>query len=201
MNTSPINESLLEEMETEAKQNYVPILSREGGQFLRWLTLLKKPRRLLEIGTAIGYSTYWLGQGLPADGSIVTIEKDEKRLARARYYLGQANLLDRVTLLPGDAGDLLNQLEGPFDFVFLDGPKGQYPRYLEQIEKITQPGALLVADNLYLSGLAVGDRKPIRYTTMARRLKEYRQIITESPHWESQLLSVGDGFALSLRKS
>ncbi|QGG46196.1 O-methyltransferase [Heliorestis convoluta] len=195
------HEQLLAEMEKEAQEQYVPILSREGGHFLRWLVSLLQPRRLLEIGTAIGYSTYWLCQSLPPDGSIVTIEKDERRVERARLYLEKAGLLDRVTLLTGDAGEFLEQAEGPFDFVFLDGPKGQYPRYLESIERLTVPGSLLVADNLYLKGLAVGNRKPIRYTTMARRLKEYRQTIMESPHWDSQLLSVGDGFALSLRRS
>lgn len=193
--------SWFEQIEEEAKIHHIPILPRGGGQFLRWLVALRQPRRVLEIGTAIGYSTLWLAQSLPQDGIIVTIEKDQDRLERARRHLQTAGVLGRVELLLGDAGEILSHLQEqePFDLVFLDGPKGQYPRYLKLIENLTKPGALLVADNLFLHGLATGQEDPIRYGTMAKRLQEYARLVTEIPCWDTQFVPLGDGFALSLR--
>lgn len=125
-------EPIIEQIEQEAKETFVPIIRKETQSFLKVLLLMKKPVRVLEVGTAIGYSAILMSHYLPKDGRITTIEKYEKRIPIARENFSRAAVADRITLLEGDALDIMKSLEEPFDFIFMDAAKGQYIHYLPE---------------------------------------------------------------------
>lgn len=194
----PARDELLQEMERYAEEHYVPILNLESAGFLRVLLQIAKPQRILELGTAIGYSTIWLARGSQAQ--ITTIERDLERSALARDNLGRAGALDQVELLEGDALDLIEGL-GQYDLIFLDAAKGQYPRFLELLTPHLEQGGILLTDNVLFHGMVTGNTevKP-KFKTMVNRLREYNQILAEHPAYETTFLPLGDGLAISVKK-
>jgi predicted O-methyltransferase YrrM len=194
----PARDELLQSLERRAEELYIPILDLETASVLRVLLQIIKPRSILELGTAIGYSTIWLARYTEA--KITTIERDLVRSAEARENLQLAGVSDRVELLEGDALDLIETL-GEYDMVFLDAAKGQYPRFLELLTPHLKEGGVLLTDNVLFQGMVSGETEVKRkLRTMINRLREYNQILAEHPSYETTFVPIGDGLAISLKK-
>ena len=198
----PQRDALLLALEERAGKDYIPIIEAEVGQFLQLLIRAVKPRRILEIGTAIGYSTIWMARALAEEAELVTIEKDEDMYLAARENFQVAGLGEKIRPKFGDALEVLPLLGGEFDFVFIDAAKGQYLNYLELVLDQVPGGGLIIADNvLYRGYVRKSGRIAHKRRTMVRALQEYIEVIQEHPCLDSMILPLGDGLALSVKKS
>ncbi len=194
-------DALIRQLEQEARTEDVPIVRTETRELLKVLTLLHKPKRLLEVGTAIGYSAIYMRRYLPEDGIIVTIEKYEPRIAKAKKNFALAGVEDRITLLEGDAADILKGLQEPFDMIFMDAAKGQYIHFLPEVLRLLVPGGMLVSDNVLQDGDVLESHYavPRRNRTIHSRMREYLYTLKHHEELETAILPVGDGVALSIR--
>ena len=186
-------------MEAVAAPEGIPILDRASGRILA--TLAANRRRIVEIGTAIGYSTLWMALGQPADGAIVTIDPNAERTARARAFWRRAGVPDeRVTIVEAKALDALATddpaLAGPFDLAFIDALKPEYLAYLEALAPRLAPGALVVADNVLWSGKTSG-AQPARPGDGTAELRQFSETVLADPRFEATILPVGDGLLLA----
>lgn len=194
LNLDPVLVSL----EQYAALNRVPIIQPEAAKVLISALKGQAPSAVLEIGTAIGYSTLLIASHLSAHSHITTIELDENRAQVARNYIEQAGFRDKVTLLTGDAGKLISNLEGPFDFVFLDAAKGQYPDYLAKVTEKLSDKACIVADNVLFRGLVLEPSEtPRRFRTIVKRLQTYLYTVSNVPCFDTILYKIGDGMAVT----
>ena len=195
-------EPIIEQIEQEAKETFVPIIRKETQSFLKVLLLMKKPVRVLEVGTAIGYSAILMSHYLPKDGRITTIEKYEKRIPIARENFSRAAVADRITLLEGDALEIMKSLEEPFDFIFMDAAKGQYLHWLPQLLKVMPVGAVLISDNVLQDGDIVESRYAVerRNRTIHTRMRDYLYELTHMKEFETSVIPIGDGVALSVKR-
>ncbi len=194
-------DALIRQLEQEARTEDVPIVRTETRELLKVLTLLHKPKRLLEVGTAIGYSAIYMSRYLPEDGIIVTIEKYEPRIAKAKKNFALAGVENRITLLEGDAADILKGLQEPFDMIFMDAAKGQYIHFLPEVLRLLVPGGMLVSDNVLQDGDVLESHYavPRRNRTIHSRMREYLYTLKHHEELETAILPVGDGVALSIR--
>ncbi|WP_018133510.1 O-methyltransferase [Effusibacillus pohliae] len=199
----PARDPLLTSIERRAEELFIPILDLETAQFLRVFLRTHQPRRILEVGTAIGYSAIVMAKACSA--SIVTIERDPVRAAEALQNIEQAGLRDRVRLLQGDAFDILPGLlrDSPesFDIVFLDAAKGQYPHFLELVLPLLRPGGILFSDNVFFQGLVAGpEHVKHKLRTIVMRLREYNRTLADHSALETAFVPIGDGLAISMKK-
>ncbi len=196
------NPAYLDELEAYAIQTQVPIIRKEMQSFMRTMLLMNKPKRILEVGTAVGFSALLMSEFMPRDGHITTIENYEKRIPIARANFQKYGKEDRITLLEGDAAEVLKTLEGPYDFIFMDAAKGQYIHYLPQIMRILAPGGVLISDNVMQDGDIIESKYAItrRDRTIHRRMREYLYTLTHHEELETSILTLGDGVAVSVRK-
>jgi predicted O-methyltransferase YrrM len=193
--------TLFEEMQDYAAKYHVPIISMEGAELLVRTVTNSKPLSILEIGTAIGYSTLKIAESMPDDAKIVTIELDPERVETARFFIKQSGAEDRIQLLTGDAGGILSNLNEIFDLVFIDAAKGQYLDYFKKIETKLSYRAVVIADNVLFRGYVDSDAvPPRRYRTIVKRLREYLQYVSNHPHFETNLFRIGDGVAISYHR-
>ena len=191
-------EELLQEMEDYAEEHNIPIINKVSSQILIDVIKEKRPQRVLEIGTAIGYSALLMVNHMPADGKIVTIEQDANRIDTAYDYITRAGRIEQIQLLDGDASEILTQVEGTFDFVFIDAAKGQYLDYLEKVMDKLADGAVIIADNVLFRGMVMSDEPPLkRYRTIVKRLREYLDFVNTDPRFSTTIHSEGDGVAIS----
>lgn len=189
----------LQRIGDQARSDAVPIVPVETGQFLAFLVSLRRPKRILEIGTAVGYSTLWMAQAAGTECSIVTVEVDENRAASAAANFAQAGLADRIQLIVDDARNVLPCLHGQkFDLLFMDAAKGQYQNFLENSFPLLDDQALIVSDNVLFHGTFFREKLPRRSRTMVRRLQEYIDWIHQHPQLQTVLLPLGDGIAMSI---
>ena len=195
-------EPIIEQIEQEAKETFVPIIRKETQSFLKVLLLMKKPVRVLEVGTAIGYSAILMSHYLPKDGRITTIEKYEKRSPIARENFSRAAVADRITLLEGDALEIMKSLEEPFDFIFMDAAKGQYIHYLPEAIRLLAPEGVLMSDNVLQDGDVIESRFAVerRNRTIHSRMREYLYELKHNERLQTSILPLGDGVALSIKK-
>lgn len=196
------NPAYLDELEAYAIQTQVPIIRKEMQSFMRTMLLMNKPKRILEVGTAIGFSALLMSEFMPQDGHITTIENYEKRIPIARANFQKYGKEDRITLLEGDAAEVLKTLEEPYDFIFMDAAKGQYIHYLPQIMRILTPGGVLISDNVMQDGDIIESKYAItrRDRTIHRRMREYLYTLTHHEELQTSILTLGDGVAVSVRK-
>ena len=196
------NPAYLDELEAYAIQTQVPIIRKEMQSFMRTMLLMNKPKRILEVGTAIGFSALLMSEFMPQDGHITTIENYEKRIPIARANFQKYGKEDRITLLEGDAAEVLKTLEGPYDFIFMDAAKGQYIHYLPQIMRILAPGGVLISDNVMQDGDIIESKYAVtrRDRTIHRRMREYLYTLTHHEELQTSILTLGDGVAVSVRK-
>ena len=195
-------EPIIEQIEQEAKETFVPIIRKETQSFLKVLLLMKKPVRVLEVGTAIGYSAILMSHYLPKDGRITTIEKYEKRIPIARENFSRAAVADRITLLEGDALEIMKSLEEPVDFIFMDAAKGQYIHYLPEAIRLLAPEGVLMSDNVLQDGDVIESRFAVerRNRTIHSRMREYLYELKHNERLQTSILPLGDGVALSIKK-
>lgn len=193
----PTIDPLLAEMEELAQREGIPIVHRETGRLLALLCRLADPN-VLEVGTAIGYSTVHMARELRR-GRIVTLERDPLRAAQARRFLERAGCGERVEVVEGDALATLPRLSGPFDLLFLDGTKTEYGRYLALAEPLLAPAALVAVDNVLMGGeVAWPDDRPGAWTPEQRSaVRELARTLVASERWQGVVLPVGDGVALA----
>lgn len=202
-NLAPERPAFMVEMEKYAAENYVSIIPPEVAQFLTFLVRLRQARKILEIGTAIAYSTIWLAWAVaPWDGHVTTIEINDRRIEAALKNIREAELEDRITLLQGHAVDIIPGLQDTYDFIFIDAAKGQYQWFFEELYPRLEPGGLLVADNVLAEGKVAAPDEELRHRqkTAVRRLRDYLEMITNHPDLETTIVPLGDGIAISLKK-
>ena len=193
---------LLDTIEEEALKAYVPIIKRETASLLRTMVAALKPTQILEIGTAVGYSALLMCQAMPQECHITTIEKYGKRIPVARGNFKKAGEESRITLLEGDADELLKELEGrSFDLVFMDAAKGQYLHWLPQLLKVMPVGAVLISDNVLQDGDIVESRFAVqrRNRTIHSRMREYLHTLKHMEELETAVIPIGDGVTISTR--
>ncbi len=192
-------QSMMRKLYDQAKVDRVPILlDNAAGVIDSWLLLLK-PNRILEVGTAVGYSA--IRMALVSPNSIIdTIEKDPDRANEARANIQRFNLEERVILHEGDALDLISGMKEEYDFVFIDAAKGQYGRFFEDaIEKI-RPGGVVICDNMLFHGFVEAEEVPKRYRSMIKKLKVFHQTLLNHPDFETRILSIDDGISISVKR-
>lgn len=196
------NTPFLDELEKYAKETDVPIIRKEMQNFLRFLLSFSRPMKILEVGTAIGFSALLMSEYAPEGCQITTIEKYEKRIPIARENFRKAGKADCITLLEGDAADILAQLEGAYDLIFMDAAKGQYIHFMPGIMRLLAPGGLLVSDNVLQDGDVIESRYAVtrRNRTIHSRMREYLFELTHHEQLETCILPVGDGITLSVKR-
>ena len=194
---------LIEQIEQEALNTYVPIIRKETQSFLKVLLMMKKPVRVLEVGTAIGFSALLMCEYLPENGHITTIEKYEKRIPIARENFKRAGKEDRITLIEGDALEVMRSLEGPFDFIFMDAAKGQYIHYMPEAIRLLSKDGVLMSDNVLQDGDIIESRFAVerRNRTIHSRMREYLYELKHNDQLQTSIIPLGDGVALSVKKT
>lgn len=194
-------EVLLEEMEEYAAEHHIPIINKNGRGVLVETVSEAQPQRVLEIGTAIGYSSLLIAQEAASDVAIVTLELDEERAATAIDFIARSPFSTQIHILLGDAGESLVGLQGPFDLVFIDAAKGQYPDYFRKVLPILAENGVIIADNVLFRGYVRGtEESPRRYKTIVKRLREYIEMAEKMPGFTTEIYENGDGLAVSKRR-
>ena len=196
------NTAMLDQIEREATADYVPIIRKEMQSFLKFLLAMKKPARILEVGTAVGFSAILMAEYDPVPCQITTIENYEKRIPIARENFKIAGKEAQIALLEGDAAEVLKTLEGPYDFIFMDAAKGQYIHFLPEILRLLARDGVLVSDNVLQDGDVIESRFAVtrRNRTIHKRMREYLYTLTHSEELVTAVLPVGDGITLSTRR-
>ena len=196
------NPPFLNEIEKYALETEVPIIRRSMQSLLKFILAYGKPKNILEVGTAIGFSALLMSEYGPEDCHITTIEKYEKRIPIARENFQKAGAQERITLMEGDAAEVLAGLDGSFDLIFMDAAKGQYIRFLPDVIRLLAPGGILVSDNVLQDGDIIESRFAVtrRNRTIHARMREYLYELKHHPGLETVILPVGDGVTLSTRK-
>lgn len=193
---------IIETIEQEALDSFVPIIRKETQSFLKVLLLMKKPLRILEVGTAVGFSAILMSEYMPEGGHITTIENYEKRIPIARDNFRRAGKEDRITLIQGDALEVMKELEEPYDFIFMDAAKGQYIHYLPEALRLLTKGGVLMSDNVLQDGDIIESRFAVerRNRTIHSRMREYLYELKHHEQLQTSILPLGDGVALSIKK-
>ena len=196
------NTPFLENLEQYAIKERVPIIRREMQSFMKMFLALNQPKRILEVGTAIGFSTLLMCEYGTKDLEIVTIENYEKRIPIAKANFKEAGRESQITLLEGDAGQILKELDGSFDMIFMDAAKGQYIRYMPQVLRLLRPGGTLVTDNVLQDGDIIESRFAVerRNRTIHSRMREYLYELKHHELLTTSIIPLGDGVAVSVKK-
>lgn len=196
------NGEVCDEIEEFAHQTNVPIIRKEMESFLRVLIEIKKPKRILELGTAIGYSAILMANTMSENCRITTIENYDKRIPIAKDNFKRAGVEKKVELLEGDALEILQKINEPYDFVFMDAAKAQYLVYLKEIMRLLPIGGILIADNVLQDGELVESRYAVerRNRTIHSRMREYLYEVKNMKELETTIIPIGDGITLSVRK-
>lgn len=197
----PGNSDLLDQIEAEAKADRVPIIRKETQSLLRVLVEAHRPRKILEVGAAIGFSALLMCEYAPEDCRITTIENYEERIQTARENFARAGRADRITLLPGDALEVLRGLTDSYDLIFVDAAKGQYISYLPEVLRLLKAGGILVSDNVLQDGDIIESRFAVerRNRTIHARMREYLYALTHQKGLVTSILPLGDGVTVSVR--
>ncbi|MBR3807642.1 MAG: O-methyltransferase [Lachnospiraceae bacterium] len=196
------NAPYLNELERYAKKTNVPIIRTEMQSLLKFLLAMKEPKEILEVGTAIGFSALLMSEYGPKDCHITTIEKYEKRIPLAKENFKKAGKENAITLLEGDATDILRTLEGSYDFIFMDAAKGQYIHFMPDILRLLKVGGLLISDNVLQDGDIIESRFAVtrRNRTIHSRMREYLYELKHHEDLETVILPVGDGVTISVKR-
>lgn len=197
------NTELLDGIEAQARKDHVPVIRREMQSFLKVLLAMKQPKRILEVGTAVGFSTLLFCEYAPREAHITTIEKYEKRIPIAKEHFRLAGRESQITLLEGDASELLAALTGSFDFVFMDAAKGQYIHFLPDVLRLLEEGGILVSDNVLQGGDLIESRYAVerRNRTIHKRMREYLYQLKHTDSLLTTILTIGDGVTVSVKQT
>jgi len=196
------NTKILDAIEREALDSYVPIIRKEMQSFLKLLLAMTKPKRILEVGTAVGFSAILMAEYAPAGAEIVTIENYEKRIPIARENFIRAGKEQQITLIEGDAAEVLPSLADSFDLIFMDAAKGQYIHFMPDILRLLRSGGTLVSDNVLQDGDIIESHYVVqrRNRTIYKRMREYLYELTHREDLVTAVLPVGDGITVSTKR-
>lgn len=195
------DEGIVGLIEKEALEQEVPIIRKETKEWIKTMLCIKKPMRVLEVGTAVGFSAIYMNQYLPDGAHITTIEKWEPRIEQAKENFRRANVEERITLLEGDAADILKNLDEKFDFIFMDAAKGQYIHFLPDVFRLLDDDGVLVSDNVLQDGEVLDSKYIVnrRNRTIHTRMREYLYTLKNHEELETSIIPIGDGVALSVK--
>ena len=193
------DDKLVKDMEAFAKENKVPILSRDSAAFLELLILSKKPKRVLELGTAIAYSSIRVARYLKKNSEIHTIEKSKDNIKIAKKNISKSGLSDKIKLLEGDALDVMPKLPKKYDFIFLDADKEDYKRLFEYSLILLKKKGLLFVDNLLWHGYAAVEDMPDSYKNSAAHIKSFNKLFSSEEKLKTTILPIGDGIGLGIK--
>ena len=197
-----LSDLVLREIARAGDEQHLPLIDAEVGALLRVLASSLGATRILEIGTAIGYSGIWLAGALPADGTLLTMEMNSERARVARENFTRAGLADRVSVVVGDAQRMLAKVSGPFDLIFQDGDKRLYAPMLDRLVGLLRPGGLLVTDNVLWNGEVVPGfvETPQRPIEDTRAIAQYNERLTTHPELMTSIVPLRDGVAIAVKK-
>lgn len=197
------NSPMLDELEKFSLETNVPIIRKEMQSLIKFLLRMKQPSKILEVGTAIGFSAVLMTENLPKDSHITTIEKYEKRIPVAKENFKKFGVEDRVTLLEGDATDILAGLTDTYDFIFMDAAKGQYINFLPNLLRLLAPGGILLSDNVMQDGDILESKFAVerRNRTIYKRMRDYLYELTHNDELTTVILPIGDGVTISTRNN
>ena len=192
-----MNSVELEKIKKKALEDKVPIIMDDTLEVVAKILTEIKPNKILEIGTAVGYSAICFSEYLKENGKIDTIERDTERVKEARENIKKAEVEDKINIYEGDAVEILPTLNDEYDVVFIDAAKGKYPFFLNQALRMIRRGGVIIADNVLYKGYVMSDYNKHKQRTAVRNLREYIAEITNNDKLETEILEVGDGLAIS----
>ncbi len=197
----PEKNGILNEMEKFARGNGVPIVQKETGVFLEFMTSMKKPKRILELGTAIGFSSILMYQSAGTEPEIVTIERDERMIELANINLKKFNLDHKIKIEEGDCLEILEKLTEPFDLIFMDAGKGHYNHFLPHCLRLLNEDGVIVADNVLFRGMVASQELvKRRKITIVKRMRTYLELVTQDESLITSVIPMGDGIAVTKRR-
>ena len=192
-----MNKQELDKIKNRALEEHIPIIMDDTLQTIRKYLENKKVDRLLEIGTAVGYSAICFTEFLSNNGRIDTIERDKERVEEAKINIKNMNLENTIRIYEGDALEILPELNEKYDVIFIDAAKGKYPFFLNQSLRLINQDGIIFADNILYKGYVMSDYNKHKQRTAVRNLREYIKEVSENPNLETEILEVGDGLAVS----
>lgn len=195
-----MNRKELEKIKQKALEEHIPIIMDETLEVMKKYLLNKRPERILEIGTAVGYSAMCFTNFLAENGVIDTIERDVQRIEEAKENIKKVGVEEKVNIYEGDAVEILPNLNEKYDVVFIDAAKGKYPFFLKESLRMIKPDGIIFADNILYKGYVMSDYNKHKQRTAVRNLREYIKEVTENHNLETEILEVGDGLAVSKLK-
>ena len=195
--------AVIEAIEQEALRDRVPIIRKEMQSFLKVLLMIKRPMRILEVGAAVGFSSILMSEYAPEECRITTIENYDKRIPIARANFKRAGKEEQIDLIEGDALEVMHGLEGPYDLIFVDAAKGQYIHYLPEVMRLLGTDGVLVSDNVLQEGDIIESRFAVerRNRTIHSRMREYLYELKHHDQLQTSIIPLGDGVALSVKRS
>ena len=192
-----MNKLELEKIKTKALVDHIPIIMDDTLEVIQKYLKEIKPKRILEIGTAVGYSAICFSEYLIEDGVIDTIEREIQRVNEARENIKKVEVEDKINIYEGEATEILPKLNYKYDVVFIDAAKGKYPFFLEQALRMIKPNGIIFADNILYKGYVMSDYNKHKQRTAVRNLREYIKEVQENEYLETEILEIGDGLAIS----
>ena len=196
------NTGQIREMELYAEENSVPIIHKEVAELLKVILKIHRPKRILEIGCAIGYSSILFSSILDNDVEIITTERNPVMLEKAVETIKKAGLEDKIKILVGDAQETLKDIDGEFDMIFIDAAKGQYKMFFDMVIDKLKVDGLVISDNILYKGMIASDDLVVRRKkTIVKRMRDYLDYICQSDYLDTSIIPIGDGLAISYKKS
>ena len=195
-----MNKEELNKIKEKALEEHIPIIMDDTLEVVDKILKEVKPSRILEIGTAVGYSAICFSEYLQKNGVIDTIEREEQRVKEAKINVEKVGVSDKINIYEGDAVEILPTLNEKYDVVFIDAAKGKYPFFLKEALRMLNPTGVILADNILYKGYVMSDYNKHKQRTAVRNLREYIEEVTENPDIETEILEVGDGLAISKYK-
>lgn len=195
-----MNKEELQKIKEKALEEHIPIIMDDTLEVVDKILKELKPKKILEIGTAVGYSAICFSEYLEEDGIIDTIERDEERAKQAKENITKVEVEDKINILEGDAVEILPTLNEKYDMVFIDAAKGKYPFFLKEALRMLSENGIILADNILYKGYVMSDYNKHKQRTAVRNLREYIHEVTGNPNLETKILEVGDGLAITKRK-
>lgn len=191
----------LKKIKEKALEEHIPIIMDDTLEIIDEILTKLKPKKILEIGTAVGYSAMCFSKYLQEGGKVDTIERDEDRIEQAKQNIVKVGAADKINIFEGDAVEILPTLNDKYDMVFIDAAKGKYPFFLKEALRMLGENGVILADNILYKGYVMSDYNKHKQRTAVRNLREYIAQVTENPNLETEILEVGDGLAISKLKS
>ena len=195
-----LDETKIEQIKVKARENHVPILQDDSLKFIETILEIRKPAKILEVGTAVGYSAINFSKHLAENGKIVTMELNKETAEEAKENIKALGLENTIEVVNMDAYEYMKTLDEKFDVVFIDAAKGQYMNYLKEALRLTSSGSVIIADNVLLRGMVMGGYNEHKHRTAVTRLREYIEAVTTDENLVSTVVDIGDGVAVSVVK-